>query len=59
MAFPSAEEAQQRKANFFAAHDAIEAHNSKPGVTFQLAHNRFSLMVCYTYLMVSIQAIEK
>ena len=34
MAFQSAEEAQQRKANFFSAHDVIEAHNNKPGVTF-------------------------
>ena len=47
MTFPSAEEAAQRKANFFAAHDVIEEHNSKPGVTFQLAHNQFSLMVLY------------
>jgi len=45
MAFPTAEEAEQRKANFFSAHDVIEAHNNKPGVTYKLAHNSFSLLV--------------
>jgi len=44
MAFPTAEEAEQRKANFFSAHDVIEAHNNKPGVTYKLAHNSFSLL---------------
>jgi hypothetical protein len=45
MAFPSAEVAEQRKANFFATHQVIEAHNSQPGVTYELAHNSFSLLV--------------
>ena len=49
MAFQSAEEAQQRKASFFSAHDVIEAHNNKPGVTYKLTHNQFSLLVNYEF----------
>ena len=45
MAFPSEEESQQRKANFFAAHDFIEEHNQKSNKTYKLEHNKFSLMV--------------
>jgi hypothetical protein len=45
MSFSSEEEMQQRKMNFFSAHDVIENHNNKPGVTFTLEHNRFSTMV--------------
>lgn len=44
MAFPSEEESQQRKANFFAAHDFIEEHNQKSNKTYKLEHNKFSLM---------------
>ena len=45
MVFPSEKETQQRKANFFAAHDIIEEHNKKSSKTYKLEHNRFSLMV--------------
>jgi len=45
MAFQSEEEAAQRKANFFAAHDIIEEHNQKSNKTYKLEHNKFSLMV--------------
>ena len=47
MAFPSAEEMQQRKLNFFSTHDVIETHNNKPGVTYKLEHNQFSTMVTW------------
>ena len=45
MVFQSMEEAAQGKANLFSTDDVIEAHNSKPGVTFLLPHNQFSLLV--------------
>ena len=45
MAFPTAEEMEHRKMNFFSTHDVIETHNNKPGVTYKLEHNKFSTMV--------------
>lgn len=36
---------QQSKLNFLAAQDAIDAHNSQPGVPYKQGLNKFSIMV--------------
>lgn len=51
MVFSSEEESQQRKTNFFAAHDIIEEHNKKSNKTYKLEHNKFSLMVSQNFFV--------
>ena len=45
VAFSSDDQMQQSKLNFLAAQDAIDAHNSQPGVPYKQGLNKFSIMV--------------
>ena len=41
----STSESNKRKSNFVKAHEAIEKHNSNKNSTFEMEHNKFSVMV--------------
>ena len=45
MAFSNDDHMQQSKLNFFNVHDAINAHNSQPGVTYKQGLNKFSILL--------------